>query len=77
VRVRPERDFDAHVSEPFRDDVDGLAGLQEHRRRGVAPVREGPFLLESGYHANLWLDLDALFINPCALAPPWLSVVRS
>ena len=29
----------------------------------------GHFLLESGYHADTWFDLDALFIDPAAMAP--------
>jgi orotate phosphoribosyltransferase len=33
------------------------------------PIRSGHFQLESGYHANLWLSLDALFIDPGAFAP--------
>jgi orotate phosphoribosyltransferase len=31
--------------------------------------RNGHFLLESGYHADTWFDLDALFIDPAAMAP--------
>lgn len=31
--------------------------------------RNGHFLLESGYHADTWLDLDALFVDPAAIAP--------
>ncbi|MEA2338142.1 MAG: orotate phosphoribosyltransferase [Thermoanaerobaculia bacterium] len=31
--------------------------------------RTGHFLLESGYHADTWFDLDALFIDPAAIAP--------
>jgi orotate phosphoribosyltransferase len=31
--------------------------------------RNGHFLLESGYHADTWFDLDALFIDPAAIAP--------
>lgn len=27
-------------------------------------VRRGHFLLESGFHANLWFNLDSLFISP-------------
>jgi orotate phosphoribosyltransferase len=33
------------------------------------PARHGHFLLESGYHTDLWLTLDALFVDPVALAP--------
>jgi orotate phosphoribosyltransferase len=32
-------------------------------------VREGHFLLESGLHAEAWIDLDTLFLDPQALAP--------
>jgi orotate phosphoribosyltransferase len=28
------------------------------------PVRRGHFLLESGYHTDLWLTLDAMFVSP-------------
>src|SRR5438445_13779961 len=31
--------------------------------------RNGHFLLESGYHSDTWFDLDALFIDPAAIAP--------
>jgi orotate phosphoribosyltransferase len=33
------------------------------------PVREGHFLLESGLHAEGWIDLDTLFLEPQELAP--------
>ena len=33
------------------------------------PARQGHFLLESGYHTDLWLTLDSLFVSPRALAP--------
>ena len=32
------------------------------------PVRRGHFLLESGYHTDLWLTLDALFVQPAGIA---------
>ena len=32
-------------------------------------MRRGHFLLESGYHTDLWLTLDALFVDPRAVAP--------
>src|SRR6266436_7875409 len=35
----------------------------------LLPVRHGHFLLESGHHGNLWLDLDALFLEPKRLLP--------
>src|SRR5690349_18977239 len=31
--------------------------------------REGHFLLESGHHGTLWLDLERLFVRPARLAP--------
>lgn len=40
--------------------ADPLAGV---------PARRGHFVLESGYHTDLWLSLDALFVDPAALAP--------
>jgi orotate phosphoribosyltransferase len=33
------------------------------------PGRAGHFLLESGYHADLWFTLDALFVTPRDVAP--------
>jgi orotate phosphoribosyltransferase len=33
------------------------------------PARTGHFLLESGYHADLWFTLDALFVTPRDVAP--------
>ena len=33
------------------------------------PARSGHFLLESGYHTDLWLTLDALFLEPAGTAP--------
>ena len=33
------------------------------------PAREGHFRLESGYHTDLWLTLDALFVSPREMAP--------
>ncbi len=36
---------------------------------GPVPAQQGHFLLESGYHTDLWFSLDALFVDPIALAP--------
>ena len=33
------------------------------------PARRGHFLLESGYHTDLWLTLDALFVDQVAITP--------
>ncbi len=35
----------------------------------LVSARRGHFRLESGYHSALWLDLDALFAEPRAIAP--------
>jgi orotate phosphoribosyltransferase len=35
----------------------------------VLPARSGHFLLESGYHTDSWLTLDALFVEPATVAP--------
>jgi orotate phosphoribosyltransferase len=32
-------------------------------------VRRGHFLLESGHHGDLWLELDRLFVRPARLEP--------
>lgn len=33
------------------------------------PARQGHFLLESGYHTDVWLSLDALFVSPRDMEP--------
>lgn len=33
------------------------------------PVRRGHFVLESGLHTDVWLELDALFLDPAVLEP--------
>ena len=35
----------------------------------LMPVRNGHFILESGYHADVWFDLDSLFVSPRRIAP--------
>ena len=37
---------------------------------GDLSIRRGHFRYESGYHGELWLDLDRLFLNPRRLAAP-------
>lgn len=41
----------------------------------LAHPRRGHFELGTGYHGDLWLDLDALFLRPAALRPhvQWLG----
>jgi orotate phosphoribosyltransferase len=41
----------------------------EERILSLLSARRGHFLLESGHHGNLWLDLDALSLRPAALRP--------
>jgi orotate phosphoribosyltransferase len=41
--------------------ADGLIDLLDARR--------GHFLLESGHHGDLWLELDRLFVRPARLEP--------
>jgi orotate phosphoribosyltransferase len=43
----------------------------------MLPVRSGHFLLESGYHANMWFTLDALFTAPHELAPAITALARN
>ncbi|HKB89226.1 MAG TPA: phosphoribosyltransferase family protein [Opitutaceae bacterium] len=33
------------------------------------PARKGHFKYESGYHGDLWLDLDTVFLRPAELRP--------
>ncbi|MCA1586864.1 MAG: hypothetical protein LC791_19535 [Acidobacteria bacterium] len=35
----------------------------------AVPSREGHFRLESGYHTNLWLTLDGLFMETANITP--------
>jgi len=35
----------------------------------AVPSRRGHFLLESGYHTDVWLTLDAVFAVPARIAP--------
>jgi orotate phosphoribosyltransferase len=36
---------------------------------GLLAARRGHFLLESGHHGELWLDLDGLFARPARVEP--------
>ena len=35
----------------------------------LLPIRRGHFRFESGYHGEIWLDLDLLFASPRRIAP--------
>jgi nucleotide-binding universal stress UspA family protein len=48
----------------------------EEQILGLLPARRGHFLLESGHHGNLWLDLDSLFLRPAALLPVARELAR-
>jgi orotate phosphoribosyltransferase len=41
----------------------------EEKLLELLSVRRGHFVLESGHHGNLWLDLDLLFLRPANLQP--------
>lgn len=41
----------------------------DSRLRELMGAREGHFLLESGHHGALWLEVDALFLRPEQVAP--------
>jgi orotate phosphoribosyltransferase len=41
----------------------------DDRLRELGNAREGHFLLESGHHGPLWLELDALFLRPDRITP--------
>jgi orotate phosphoribosyltransferase len=41
----------------------------EEQLFGLLAARRGHFVLESGDHGNLWLDLDSLFLRPASLLP--------
>jgi len=41
----------------------------EEKLLELLAVRRGHFVLESGHHGNLWLDLDSLFLRPARLLP--------
>jgi orotate phosphoribosyltransferase len=41
----------------------------QHEIVGLLSARRGHFLLESGHHGDLWLELDPLFVRPARLEP--------
>jgi orotate phosphoribosyltransferase len=41
----------------------------DQRLLTLATAREGHFLLESGHHGGMWLDLDGLFTDPARIRP--------
>jgi orotate phosphoribosyltransferase len=43
---------------------------------GLLDARNGHFLLESGHHGDLWLELDFLFLRPARLAPLAAELAR-
>ena len=48
----------------------------EEKLVDLLSARRGHFLLESGHHGNLWLDLDSLFLRPAALLPVARELAR-
>ncbi len=51
-------------------ELDSIGGDVSTDLSSGLPVRRGHFLLESGHHTNLWLTLDALFVDLSGMAPP-------
>jgi orotate phosphoribosyltransferase len=47
----------------------GASGQMETNVLELLPIRRGHFRFESGYHGEIWLDLDQLFANPRRIAP--------
>lgn len=43
---------------------------------GLLDGRKGHFLLESGHHGDLWLELDSLFVRPGRLEPLAAELAR-
>jgi orotate phosphoribosyltransferase len=46
-----------------------LSNTRQRRLLDLIDARRGHFLLESGHHGGLWLDLDMLFLRPARLMP--------
>lgn len=46
-----------------------MTDLFAHALIALVAGRRGHFVLESGYHSALWLDLDALFVAPDRIRP--------
>jgi orotate phosphoribosyltransferase len=46
-----------------------LSDTRQRRLLDLINARGGHFLLESGHHSGLWLDLDTLFLHPARLMP--------
>ena len=55
------------------DGVDRALTIRPHSFSRCAvdllPIRRGHFRFESGYHGEIWLDLDRLFADPRRIAP--------
>jgi orotate phosphoribosyltransferase len=48
----------------------------EEKLLELVSARRGHFLLESGHHGGLWLDLDRLFLRPRLLQPFFQDLAR-
>jgi|SRR5579859_5590540 len=46
-----------------------MSALLEQALLEMLAARNGHFRYESGYHSDLWLDLDLLFVRPRAIHP--------
>jgi hypothetical protein len=50
--------------------LSGDHGVVDSGMIGLARPQRGHFDLGTGYHGDVWLDLDALFLRPALLEPP-------
>ena len=53
-----------------------MSGPPRHGLLDLMRPRKGHFKLESGYHGELWLDLDSLFLRPGRLEPFVVELAR-
>src|SRR6516165_10267689 len=64
---RTNRPGDELCLQAARDGPSG-ASMTDTGVRGSAAARSGHFLLESGHHGDLWLDLELLCLRPREIA---------
>ena len=51
--------------------------IHNHARMNApVPIQRGHFVLESGLHTDVWLELEALFLDPLALEPHLDALAR-
>lgn len=63
------------MADQFIREPDDGAGVQPELLTLLA-ARKGHFLLESGHHGDLWLDLELLCLQPGSLRPSVVELAR-